>query len=150
LHEGRSPRSVALVWVPRGHAPDALLDAFAAFRGVFPAHPSTPGALKMQQAFLKAAGLPHAFGEGLEFLLSKGPPDVQRPGHVRWVDYDALDEVEGWLALHAPEVELVVARPHLAKRLGTTLPVLPPGRAHRPAAAEETATKELLAFLKTM
>src|SRR5690625_7069703 len=62
----------------------------AAFRGVFPAHEKTPGSLKMHQAMLAAVEHPHAYGEGLEFLVSKGPPEVQIPGHVRWSEYDDL------------------------------------------------------------
>lgn len=133
LHEGRGCRNVALIWAPRGLSPDALLDAFAAFRGVFPAHAGTPGTLKMQQAFLEATGQPHAFGENLEFLLSRGEPEVQPPGHVRWVEYDDLADVDAWLTERAEELQLVVARPGLVDRLWADVSIVPPGQAQRPA-----------------
>ena len=147
LHEGRGAASVALVCAPQGLSPDALLDAFAAFRGVFPAHPSTPGRLKMQQAFLKAAGQPHAYGEGLEFLMSRGPAEVQQPGHVRWVEYDDRGQVEAWLGEHSGEIELVVARPHLAGRLRSPYVPLAPGHAHRQPPGASPSTEQMRAFL---
>lgn len=110
LHEGLGCRNVALLWAPEGHSPDALLTSFANFRGVFPAHPRTRGALAMPKAFLEAVGTPHAYGEGLEFLLSKGSPELQQPGHVRWIEYRAVDEVATWVRSHASDVQLVVAR----------------------------------------
>lgn len=147
LHEGRSPRNVSVVWAPRGHAPDGLLNALASFRGVFPAHASTPGSLKMQQAFLKAAGQPHAFGEGLEFLVSKGPPETQPPGHVRWVEYDDLDAVRDWLRDRAEEIAVVVARSGMAPALEGTCPVVPPGMAHRPELHRPDYAGEARAFV---
>lgn len=131
LHEGYGCRNVALVWAPMGTAPDPYLAAFAAFRGVFPAHASTPGALRMQQAFLQALGQPHAWGEGLEFLVSRGEPQVQRPGHLRWVEYTDLAEVRVWLDAHRHAVQVVVARPAVAEHL-RPISVEPLGEAQRP------------------
>ncbi len=133
LHEGYGCRNVALIWAPRDLPPDAYLESMAAFRGVFPPHPGTPGALKMQQAFLAALDAPHAYGEGLEFLLSRGEADVQGPGHLRWVEYEDLDEVAAWLDRHTEALQLVVARSEVAGRLPGTVPVEPPGLAQRPA-----------------
>ena len=147
LHEGHGSRSVALIWAPRGLAPDPYLSAFADFRGVFPAHPSTPGRLKMQQAFLEAAGTPSAYGEGLEFLLSKGDPDVQPPGHVRWTEYDDLDVAAHWLETHRRDVQLVAARPPLARQLPPSLPTEPLGEAHRPPLAWRPGGRDTVAFL---
>ena len=132
LHEGYGCRNVAIVWAPRGLSPDALLDAFAHFRGVIPAHASTPGRLKMQQAFLAAVDTPHAHGEGLEFLLSKGDPVVQSPGHIRWSEYDDLSEVEEWLRTHRGRLQLVVASPETAARFLSPVDVASPGHAQRP------------------
>ena len=150
LFEGFGVRSVRLLWAPESLRPDALLEALSHFRGVFPAHPATPGRLKMPQAWLKAAGIPHAYGEGLEFLVSKGAPEVQTPGHLRWVPYRDPAQVAEWLQAHAAEVSVVVARPTLLQQL----PQLPgrtvPGHAHRPPFPDPVGTaiealRELLA-----
>lgn len=132
LHEGYGCRNVALLWAPRGLDADPYFEAMAVFRSVFPPHPSTPAGLKMQQAMLAAFDVPHAYGEGLEFLVSRGAPEVQRPGHLRWVEYDDLAAVGAWLEAHRGELQLVVARPRLAERLPAGLPVAPPGEAQRP------------------
>lgn len=131
LHEGYGCRNVALVWAPAGTSPDSYLAAFAAFRGVFPTHPSTPGVLKMQQAFLQATGQPHAWGDGLAFLVSRGAPEPQRPGHLRWAEYADLAEVQHWLEAHRHAVQVVVARPPVAERLHP-VPVELLGQAQRP------------------
>lgn len=148
LHEGQSSRNVALIWAPQDLNPDPYLDAFAEFRGVFPAHPSTPGRLKMQQAFLEATGVPNAYGEGLEFLLSKGEPDVRSPGHVRWTEYGDLGEVQAWLEAHAAEIEFVAARPALIRHLPSSLPTEPLGEAHRPALGWHPDGRDTVAFLE--
>ena len=115
LHDGYGCRNVALIWAPKDLSPDAYLESMAAFRAVFPPHRDTPGALKMQQALLAALHLPHAYGEGLEFLLSNGEADVQGPGHLRWVAYEDLGEVAAWLARHTETIQLVVARSEVAE-----------------------------------
>ncbi|MEZ4698743.1 MAG: hypothetical protein R2834_00315 [Rhodothermales bacterium] len=134
LHEGRGCRNIAIIWAPAGQQPDALLEAFAAFRGVFPAHPKTPMTLKMRQAMLHAVGVPHAYGEDLSFLLSKGAPEEQEPGHVRWAEYESMEEVTAWLQAEVDAIQLVAASPGT---LGL-LPELPCvlsdfGEAQRPA-----------------
>jgi len=151
LHEGYGCRNVALIWAPKDLPPDAYLESMAAFRAVFPPHPDTPGALKMQQAFLAALDLPHAYGEALDFLLSKGEADVQGPGHLRWVAYEDLGEVAAWLARHTETIQLVVARSEVAERLAEylaeTVPTEPPGRAQRPALDWSPDTLDTVAFL---
>lgn len=132
LHDGYGCRNVALIWAPQGLAPDRLLDAFAAFRAVFPAHEGLDGALKMQQAFLDALHIPNAHGEGMEFLLSKGEPEVQRPGHVRWSEYDDPGEVASWLREHRDEIQLIVAPEPFSIRLDADMPTAPLGTAQRP------------------
>lgn len=150
LHEGQGSRAVLLLWAPDALAPDAYLESFAAFRGVFPAHAETPGALKMQQAFLAAHGTPHAYGDGLAFLLSKGAPGVQVPGHLRWVPYKDLDEVAAWLMDQAHTLERVVARPQVAALLPEVRPFIPPGEAQRPGLGEGPAGTDVLTFLHTL
>ncbi len=147
LHEGLSPRNVAIIFAPRGTPPDPYLEAFALFRSVFPAHPRTPGALRMQKAMLEAFGAPHAYGEGLEFLMSKGDPEPQAPGHLRWSEYDRPDEVALWLAEHAEALACVVARADVAKRLPSSLPWTAPGQAHRPPLDPSDPLLEFLAGL---
>ncbi len=135
LHEGYGCRNAALVWAPKNLSPDPYLDALAAFRGVFPVHPEVPGTLQMQQAFLEATDQPHAYGEGLEFLVSRGAPEVQRPGHLRWAEYAHLREAAGWLRENAQKLQLVLARDAVAERLSELakgLPLAPFGTAQRP------------------
>ncbi len=147
LHEGFGCRNVALIWAPGGLSPDSYLAAFADFRGVFPVHPEMPGSLKMQQAFLEATKQPHAHGEGLAFLVSKGSPEVQSPGHVRWATYDAMAEVTGWLHEHREELQLIVARQETAARLGPDWPVALLGEAQRPPLDWRPDGKDTVAFL---
>ncbi len=147
LHEGLSPRNVAILFAPGETPPDPYLEAFALFRSVFPAHPRTPGALQMQKAMLEAFGAPHAYGEGLEFLMSKGAPEPQAPGHLRWSEYDRLDEVGRWLVEHADVLACVVARADVAARLPASLPWTAPGQAHRPPL---DPSDPLLAFLAAL
>lgn len=110
LHDGQADENVALIWAPLEVLPDRYIHTFAEFRSIFPAHDRTMGALKMQQAFLKAQNTPHAYGEGLEFLMSKGAPKIQPEGHVRWVAYTSLQEVEAWLRANTPHIASVVSR----------------------------------------
>lgn len=148
LHEGFGCRNVALVWAPAGLEPDPYFTALADFRGVFPAHAATPGRLKLPQAFLAAVEAPHAAGEGLEFLVSKGDPEPQVPGHVRWVEYEALEEVRRWLAEQRGALQLVVARPELLPELGEAVPAEPLGEAQRPALDWCPDGVDTMAFLR--
>ncbi len=150
LHEGYGCRNVAVVWAPAESSPDALLDAFARFRGVFPAHPDTPGRLKMQQAFLEAVNSPHAHGENLEFLLSRGEPEPQQPGHVRWSEYSNLDEVVQWLARNRDAIQIVVMREEMCNRLGGNLPTCAFGDAQRPPLDWRADGRDVMAFLSDL
>lgn len=132
LHEGLGCRNVALVWAPAGLEPDPYLEAMAAFRSIFPAHEETPGALQMQQAFLEAVDTPHAYGEGLVFLVSKGAPEIQKPGHTRWSDYEDLADVREWLDRHRDRLQLVVVPERLKQAVPGGLQTAPPGEAQRP------------------
>ena len=143
LHDGLSEASPRLVWVPRGTSPDALLDALAGFRELFPPHADTDGTLSLPAAFLAAADQPRATGPG--FLVSLGEPEPQGPAHVRWTEYDTLAEVREWLAAHEDAVRSVVATPEVGGRLETSIPVVPPGDAHRPA-----LNPRLVAFLRAL
>ncbi len=160
LYDGQTDRSVRLLWAPEGLPPDPYLEAMAAFRGVFPAHPALPGALEMQRAFLEAAAGPHAYGaygDGPSFLVSRGAPEVQPGGHIRWAKYEALDAVRAWLAEHAEAVECIVARAGLHDRLPAARytppvlpPVLPPGRAHRMPLGAGRDEAALLGFVERL
>lgn len=117
LHEGMGCRNVALIFAPESLKPDQLLTHFAQMRGVFPAHPSTPGRLERQRAYLVAVNQPHAYGDGLEFLISKGPSDAQSPGHVRWVEYSGFDEIVDCVEGLLNRIQCIVARKGLHKML---------------------------------
>jgi len=150
LYEGGGHRRLALVWGPTDLSPDSYLEAMARFRGVFPAHEDTPGALQMQKAFLEARDEPRAFAEGLEFLVSKGAPTVPEPyGHIRWTEYDALDEIESWIQAHQEALYAVVARPSLHDQLPDTWPLRTPGDLHLPPLDDEEGTA-IAEFLRAL
>jgi len=137
LYEGQGRRRLALLWAPADHSPDDYLQAMAGFRGLFPAHEDTPGTLEMQQAFLEAQDQPHAYAEGMEFLLSRGEPAVQKPGHIRWTEYDALDALDAWWTDHREEVYAIIARPHLHDQCPDHWPLRTPGGVHIPPLDDE-------------
>jgi len=147
LYEGMGRRHLALIWAPRDHAPDDYLQAMAHFRGLFPAHEDTPGTLQMQQAFLDAHDQSHAYADGLEFLVSRGGPEVQRAGHVRWTEYDQVEEFADWLADHEEDVYSVIARPHLQEKLPDHHTIRAPGGVHIPPLADKEG-REIVAFLR--
>jgi len=132
LYEGKGRRRLALLWAPRDLAPDKYLEAMARFRGLFPAHEDTPGTLQMQQAFLEARDEPHAYADGLDFLLSRGEPAPQRAGHVRWTEYDALDDVATWREAQEPPVYAVIARRPLHDQCPDEWTLRTPGGVHVP------------------
>lgn len=146
LYEGKGRRRLGILWAPVDHPPDNYLEAMAGFRGLFPAHEDTPGTLQMQQAFLEAQDQPHAYAEGMEFLLSRGEPALQKPGHVRWTEYEALDALDAWWREHREEVYAIVARPHLHDQCPDDWPLRTPGGVHIPPLddAEGTALADFL------
>lgn len=141
LYEGGGHRRLAILWAPRNLEPDPYLQAMARFRGAFPGHPDTPGALEMKKAFLEARDEPHAYAAGLEFLVSRGDPEPQSPGHFRWVEYDDLDDVRKWLDGHTERVSTVVARETLHDQLPDSRPLRTPGDLHVPPLDDEEGTK---------
>lgn len=130
LHEGAGCRNVALIFAPEGLDPDPYLESLGHFRGVFPPHERTEGALEVPRAMLEAVDAPRAWGPGL--LVSRGEPEAQGPAHIRWVPYEELGAVEGWIDDRTETVQLVVARPAVDDRLDLELPVVAPGEAQRP------------------
>lgn len=150
LFEGYGSRSVAMIWSPKNLSPDRYLDSFALFRAVFPVHPSVPGSLRMQLAFLKARNQPHAYGENLEFLISKGEPEIQLPGHVRWVEYDDLEQVRSWIKEKQDKIELISTRQDIAARLKIDKPTVRPGESHRPPLDWQNAGIDIVEFLSRM
>jgi hypothetical protein len=143
LHEGIAPRTPSLLWAPAGLDPDAMLDTLAGFREVYPAHPDTDGTLAMPAAFLASAKQSHAVGPG--FLVSKGDPEPQAEGHIRWVEYADFAEVADWLSERKAALEFVVARPLVAEQLEVDIPFVEPGDAHRPGLGDDVPG--LVAFL---
>ena len=147
LYEGQGRRRLALLWAPSDHPPDDYLQAMAGFRGLFPAHEDTPGTLQMQQAFLEAQDQPHAYAEGMEFLLSRGEPELQKPGHIRWTEYDAFDALDEWWQAHRDEVYAIIARPHLHDQCPDHWPLRTPGGVHIPP-LDDAEGRALVAFLR--
>lgn len=149
LYEGGGHRRLSLLWAPTDLSPDPYLEAMARFRGVFPVHPDTPGALQMQKAFLEAHDEPHAYAEGLEFLVSRGVPEIPSPnGHIRWTEYDDLEEVGDWIQDHRQALYTVVARKPLHDQLPESWPLRTPGGLHIPPLDDEgTAVVDFLRSL---
>lgn len=150
LHEGLGCRSLSILWAPADTSPDAYLDAMARFRSMFPAHSSTSGALKLQQAFLKAVDQPHAFGEGLVFLLSRGEPESQAPGHIRWVEYGQISDVESWINRHAAEIQLVIASERVKLAVPESAARTNPGEAQRPDLDWCQGSEDIGSFLQRL
>lgn len=149
LYEGMGRRRLALLWAPVEHPPDAYLEAMAGFRGLFPAHPDTPGTLQMQQAFLEARDESHAYAEGLEFLVSRGAPEPQRPGHIRWSEYEELRDVTKWVSDHAEDLHAIIARRDLHNKLPEDWPLRTPGGVHIPPLNDEDG-REVISFLQAV
>ncbi len=147
LHEGMGCRNVALIFAPIGLEPDRCLKHFAHVRGVFPTHPTTPGRLEMQRAYLAALKQPHAYGDGLEFLISKGPAEVQVPGHVRWVEYKNLDELTRLVEAIRSEVQCVVAHKKLSAILPDAWGIQSFGTTQKPALAWKPDQRDTIDFL---
>ena len=143
LHEGMGCRNVALIWAPFGMSPDPYLDIMAQFRTVFPASERTRGALKIPEAFLQAIGFPHAAGDG--FLVSKGPPEILAPGHVRWTEYRDLSEVSQFLEENRGSIRVVVGSARL--RNGGIAPPEPMGTAQRPRLDWQAGGRDVMEFL---
>lgn len=149
LYEGEGHRRLAVLWAPHEHPPDPCLKAMARFRGAFPVHSDTPGALQMQKAFLEAQDEPHAYAEGLEFLVSRGDPTPQPHGHIRWSEYEDLEEVRAWIEEEGEDVYAIVARDALHDRLPDTLPLRTPGGLHTPPLDDPEGTS-VVRFLRSL
>ncbi len=150
LHEGQGCRNVAVLWAPEDLKPDAYLEAFAIFRSVFPVHERTAGSLKMKQAFLDAIGASHAYGDGLEFLVSKGDPEPQEPGHVRWATYRTHKELVSWIQKHEDEIQLIVTGDKRIEGWNVSPLVVPFGDAQRPALDWCADGIDTIAFLQSL
>jgi len=150
LYEGGGHRRLPILWAPTDLSPDSYLEAMARFRGVFPAHPDTPGALQMQKAFLEARDEPRAFAEGLEFLMSRGAPEIPSPnGHIRWSEYDDLDEVDDWIHDQGEALYAVVTRVPLHDQLPEGWPLRTPGGLHIPPLDDEEG-REIANFVRSL
>ncbi len=147
VHDGAGFRSPKLVFAPESLSPDDVLDACAQFRAVIPGHPDVPSRLKMTQAFLHATGTPHAWSEDLTFLISRGDPEPQANGHVRWCTWTDFAYVETWLRHHANATSLVVARPSLLAKLDVPQVKRKLGEAHKPVFGTSAFSRLCLALL---
>ncbi len=147
LFDGVSRNNTRLVWAPAEQNPDPYLEAFALFRSVFPVHPDTPGTLQMQKAFLASRDMPHAFGEGLEFLVSKGPPEFLEPCHIRWSTYSSPDEVMSWLNQSHQDVSMITTASNVIRTLGLSVPIFDLGVVHRLSLIEHPQSRDVLNFL---
>ena len=134
LYDGFGAGSVRLLFAPSEMPPDELAEACALFRGVYPVRDSTPGRLSMQQAMLDAFDTPHVYGEGLEFLISKGDPEIQQRGHIRWVPYNHASEITQWIDRTELALSQIVATDGIRDDVERIRDALPPGEAHRPPA----------------
>ena len=143
LHEGLAPGTPRIVWVPTGTAPEALLNALAGFRELYPAHPDTEGTLALPTAFLVASEQPHATGPG--FLVSLGEPEAQTPAHIRWAEYADLGEVERWALAQQGTLSRLIASQGLRDRINSSVATAAPGDAHRP-----DLDRKVPAFLRSL
>lgn len=132
LHEGFGCRNVAVVWAPRGLDADPYFEAFAHARAVYPAPASTPARLKLPAAFLRATKQPHAALDGDGLLVSRGAPEPQTPGHLRWTEYDDVSEAHRWIAANANHLQLVAARAGLLPALPAAVAPVALGDTQRP------------------
>ena len=131
LHEGFGCRNVAVVLAPEGLSPDPALNAFALGRGVYPAPASTAARLKMPAAFLRATKQPHASLSDDSLLVSRGTPEPQTPGHLRWADGFSFDAAAAWVADHAAALQAVAVRAGRTDAFAALLP-----EAHRALVVE--------------
>jgi hypothetical protein len=148
LLDGTGRRRLAILWAPEGLSPDAYLQSMAHFRGLYPAHPDTPGTLQMQQAFLEAQDQSHAYAEDLQFLVSRGEPARQKSAHVRWVEYTDREEVEAWLDEQGDDVAALIARRHLHDQVSPTSLLRTPGGVHVPP-LDDPEGRAIVQFLST-
>jgi hypothetical protein len=149
LYEGQHRRSVAIVWAPQDLHPDPYLEAMAQFRGIVPAHASTPGALEMPKAFLEAQDAPHAYADGLQFLLSRDDPEPQPGAHIRWAEYDRVDAVSAWTHDQEARIHALVARSGLHGTFDSPAPWALPGTVHRPVVPDDD-DQTVAAFLQAL
>ena len=147
LHEGMGCRNVALVFAPAGLEPDQCLEHLARVRGVFPAHPSTTGKIGNAKGLLSRGRAAPCVWRWTGVLVSKGSPEVQVPGHVRWVEYEDLGEAIRFVEAMYSEVQCVVARDKLCEKLPEAWDTQPLGATQRPALAWKPDERDTIDFL---
>ena len=76
--------------------------------------------------------MPHAHADGMAFLVSRGEPEVQPPGHVRWIEYEGVDAAAAWIERHRDRIQVVSARPGFLQTLPEAWAHCPLGSAQRP------------------
>ena len=147
LHEGMGCRSVALIFSPAGFSLDMCVASAARVRKKFPVHPATPGRLAMQKAYLFALNQHHVYGDGLEFLISTGEPEVQAPGHVRWVEYTNRNELIRMVNTLLPRLQCIVSRDGFSGELPEKWNVQPLGTTQRPKIDWQPDGRDTIDFL---
>ena len=150
MYDGAGENNVRIIWAPEELNPDPYFESFAFFRGAYPAHNGVSGSLQMKKALLEAMDRPHAYGEGLEFLVSKGDPDWLAPCHIRWVEYESLEEVVNWVELNSGSIGHLVARAGIQHSLNVNIPKLQPGLAHRSVFKEHVDYDRIIEFLASI
>jgi len=135
VYDGESPQHIDLIWAPEDVLPDAYLEALAHMRAAVPAHERIPGTLQMQRALLAAQDQPHAYAEGLTFLISKGAPRPQHGLHMRWTPYASLSDLSEAVDTASPAPASIRCRPAITERVRSHVPgnvrVAPLGTLHR-------------------
>lgn len=149
MHEGSGEHNVCLIWAPEELNPDPYFESFAFFRGVYPAHERTSGSLQMKKAFLAAQNMPHAYGDGLEFLISRGEPACLEPCHIRWSTYGSREEVNGWIEENEQDIYVLVARKKIHNQIHAPVPLLSPGKTHRLGIKEQIDVPPIVDFLRS-
>ena len=147
LHEGLGCRNVSILWAPRDSSPDELLSEMARFRAVFPGHSRTIASLKMPIAFASASGNPSAHADDGSFLVTKGPAEPQQPGHLRWVEYDKIAEVELALDRIIDRIQVLVCPEYIALRTSRSPLTIRPGFAQRPSLDWQPSGRDTMDFL---
>lgn len=151
LHEGGGCRNIAVLFAPQTETPDDLLSSMARFRSVFPAHEKTRGSLKLQIAYHAAIETPHGHADDSSFLVTKGEPEPQPPGHLRWTNYADLNDVAQWVKKHSDKLQVVACSAAVRDRLGE-LPVemVHIGDCQRPPLGWQQDRRDVIDFLNSL
>lgn len=147
LHEGMGCRNVSILWVRDKEIIDRLISSLVGFRRLFPPHKKTIARLQYERGLLYAANMPHVYSDDGSFLVSRGDPQPQSPGHLRMCVYSSVSEVNDWLQTAASQVQLAVASPSIESSLDTRV-IVPFGHSQRLHPLEPPLDDDLLSVLQ--